>query len=107
MDNCIDFSSGQLRPYDAYLAYGFISCSSVIELLHRRTYASVNGSRRALSSNMEVEKALGHIGILCLNDLVNEVYTVGPNFDKVTDFLMPYNELGLKRQTPLKNSPSQ
>lgn len=82
--------SAKLRPFDAYLAYGFLSCKSVIDLLHRRTFANINGSRRALSSNIEVEKTLGHLGILCLNDLVKEIYGVGPNFDNVTDFVMPY-----------------
>jgi large subunit ribosomal protein L7e len=80
----------KLRPYDAYLAYGFIPNKAVIELIHRRTYANVNGARRALSSNIEVESALGHLGILCLNDLVNEIYSVGPNFDAVVTFLTTY-----------------
>lgn len=67
-----------------------MSFKSVTDLVHRRTYASVNGARRTLSSNIEVEKALGHLGILCLNDLADEIFNVGPNFDAVAEFLMPY-----------------
>lgn len=61
-----------------------------MELIHRRTYANINGARRSLSNNIDVEQALGHLGVLCLNDLVHEIYSVGPNFDKVSEFLMPY-----------------
>lgn len=34
-----------------------------------------------------MEEALGDLGILCLNDLVHEIYSVGSNFDKVVQFL--------------------
>lgn len=58
--------------------------------MHRRSYAKVDGARHPLSSNLDVEKALGQFGMLCIRDLVNELYTVGPNFDKITEFLMAY-----------------
>ena len=36
---------------------------------------------------MAVEKALGDVGILCLNDLAHEIYHVGPQFDTATSYL--------------------
>ncbi len=62
----------------------------MIELVHRRAFANLGGQRRPLTDNMTIEEALGHLGILCLNDLVNEIYSVGPNFDEVSNFLMTF-----------------
>jgi large subunit ribosomal protein L7e len=80
-------SLAKLKPLDAYLAYGYVSNKSVNELVHRRAFATVAGQRRPLSENVVVEEALGDLGILCLNDLVHEIYNVGSNFDKVVQFL--------------------
>lgn len=35
-------------------------------------------------------QALGQYGIICLEDLVNEIANVGPHFKEVTSFLCPF-----------------
>ena len=71
----------KLKAYDSYLAYGYLSKKLVDELIHRRAYSTITGKKDALSDNNIVEKVLGDKGILCLNDLSHEIYTVGPHFN--------------------------
>ena len=80
----------RLKAIDAYVAYGYISHSSVSELIHRRTYTQFVGSKSKISSNICVEKALGDKDLLCLNDLVHELYTVGNHFTDVLGLLCTY-----------------
>jgi hypothetical protein len=35
-------------------------------------------------------QALGKHNIICIEDLVHEIFTVGPNFKAVTNFLWPF-----------------
>ena len=72
----------RLNPFDTYIAYGYISNKTVSELVHRRAYIFDGETRKALSDNISVEKKLGHLDILCLNDLSQQIYNVGPHFDE-------------------------
>jgi large subunit ribosomal protein L7e len=70
----------KLKPLDAYVAYGYVTYKMVDELIHRRAYTDVGGAIRPLKDNLVVEKVLGEYGILCLNDLADEIYRVGERF---------------------------
>lgn len=81
----------KLKPYDGYVAYGYVPNKTVIELVHRRAYIKdKTGTRVPLSDNITVENTLGHLGILCLNDLSHEIYTVGPHFKEATGVLSTF-----------------
>jgi 60S ribosomal protein uL30 len=84
----------ELKALDAYVAYGYISRRSVEELIHRRAFTtatvSTGGTKMPLSDNLTVEKLLGDSGIICVNDLCEEIYNVGPNFDAAIDILSPF-----------------
>jgi large subunit ribosomal protein L7e len=79
-----------LKPLDAYVAYGYITNKSVVELVHRRAFVQADGVKKPLSDNLTVEKALGANDIICLNDLSHEIYNVGPNFDPARKFLCTF-----------------
>ena len=38
----------------------------------------------------KLEKALGEQGIVCMEDLIHEIVTCGPNFKKANNFLWPF-----------------
>ena len=80
----------KLKGLDNYVAYGYISLKAVEELVHRRAFTAVGGSKRPLSDNITVENLLGDKGMICLSDLSHEIYTVGPNFDAALNILMPF-----------------
>lgn len=77
----------KLKPLDAYVAYGYISKKSVVELVHRRAYIKMEGTRKPLSDNITVENILGDKNIICLSDMSHEIYTVGPNFKSAINTL--------------------
>lgn len=82
----------KLKALDAYVAYGYISQASTEELLHRRAYtAAVNGTRQTLSDNTTIESLLGDkYNILCVSDLVHEIYNIGEHFDKAKSLLCTF-----------------
>ena len=48
----------KLKPYDAYVAYGYVSKAPVEELMQRRAYTSaISGQKHVLSDNMLIEKS--------------------------------------------------
>ncbi|EDQ84333.1 uncharacterized protein MONBRDRAFT_12901 [Monosiga brevicollis MX1] len=79
-----------LRIIEPYVAYGYPNLKTVKELVYKRGFGKVNRSRIALSDNKIVEEALGSKGIICVEDLIHEIYTVGPNFKAASNFLWPF-----------------
>jgi len=73
-----------------YVAWGKPNLKSVRELIYKRGYAKINGQRVPIRSNDIIAKALGHRGITCMEDLVHEIYTCGPNFKYANSFLWPF-----------------
>lgn len=79
-----------LTIIDPYVAYGYPNLNTVRELVYKRGYGKVNKQRIALSDNQIIEENLGKYGIVCMEDLIHEIYTVGPNFKQAANFLWPF-----------------
>ena len=83
-------SLNMLRLVDPYIAWGYPNLKTVRELIYKRGFGKVYGERRALSNNQIIEKALGRKNIICMEDLVHEIYTVGKNFKTANSFMWPF-----------------
>merc|ERR1719460_3350517 len=79
-----------LTRVEPYLSYGYPSLKSVRNLLYKRGFGKINKQRIPLNDNAVVEQGLGKYGINCMEDLVHEIYTVGPNFREANNFLWPF-----------------
>jgi large subunit ribosomal protein L7e len=79
-----------LRLIEPYIAYGYPNLKTVRELLYKRGYAKINKQRIAISDNSQIEQNLGKRGIICIEDIIHEIFTVGPNFKSVNSFLWPF-----------------
>jgi large subunit ribosomal protein L7e len=79
-----------LTIVNPYIAYGYPNLKTVRELLYKRGYGKVNKMRTALTDNQIIEENLGKYGIVCMEDLIHEIYTVGPNFKQANNFLWPF-----------------
>ncbi|GAB4816361.1 hypothetical protein N2152v2_003407 [Parachlorella kessleri] len=79
-----------LQRVEPYVAYGYPNLKTVRELIYKRGFGKVNKSRVALTDNAIVEEALGEKGIICVEDLIHEIYTVGPAFKEANNFLWPF-----------------
>ena len=101
---------GSLHPSDiASYSNNFLSepnLKTVRELIYKRGYGKVDKQRIPLTDNATIEAALGKYDILSVEDLVHEIYTVGPNFKQVASFLWPFklsNPTGGWRQRKFKH----
>mmetsp|Transcript_6811 Transcript_6811/g.17557 ORF Transcript_6811/g.17557 Transcript_6811/m.17557 type:complete len:243 (-) Transcript_6811:1072-1800(-) len=79
-----------IRIIEPYIAWGYPNLKTVRDLVYKRGYGKINKSRIPLSDNATIEGALGDLGIICIEDVIHEVVTVGPNFKQVTNFLWPF-----------------
>jgi len=79
-----------LRIAEPYIAWGYPNLKSIRELIYKRGFGKVNKMRIPLSNNLVIEKALGRNNIICIEDLVHEIFTVGDHFKKATNFLWPF-----------------
>ncbi|KAL3134882.1 60S ribosomal protein L7 [Trebouxia sp. C0010 RCD-2024] len=79
-----------LRRVEPYIAWGYPSLKTVKELMYKRGYGKVDKSRIPLIDNSVIEQALGKHNIICIEDLVHEIYTVGPAFKQASNFLWPF-----------------
>ncbi|KAJ9609662.1 60S ribosomal protein L7 [Cladophialophora chaetospira] len=79
-----------LTIVNPYIAYGYPNLKTVRELVYKRGYGKINKQRIALTDNQLVENNLGKYGIVCVEDLIHEIFTVGPNFKQASNFLWPF-----------------
>jgi large subunit ribosomal protein L7e len=79
-----------IRKVEPYLTWGYPSLKSVSDLIYKRGYGRVGGNRIALTDNKIISEALGQYGIVCIEDLIHEIYTVGPHFKEANKFLHPF-----------------
>ncbi|CAD6265828.1 unnamed protein product [Miscanthus lutarioriparius] len=79
-----------LRRVEPYVAYGYPNLKSVRELIYKRGYGKLNKQRIPLSNNNAIEEGLGKHNIICIEDLVHEIMTVGPHFKEANNFLWPF-----------------
>jgi large subunit ribosomal protein L7e len=79
-----------LTVINPYIAYGYPNLKSVRELIYKRGYGKIDKQRIALTDNQLIEDNLGKFGIVCMEDLIHEIYTVGPNFKQASNFLWPF-----------------
>ncbi|KAL1880780.1 hypothetical protein VTK73DRAFT_5165 [Phialemonium thermophilum] len=95
-----------IKVVEPWVAYGYPNLKSVKELIYKRGYGKVNKQRIPLTDNAIIEENLGKYGIVCIEDLVHEIYTVGPNFKQASNFLWPFklsNPTGGFRQRKFKH----
>merc|ERR1712164_203509 len=67
-----------LKRVEPYISYGYPNVKSVRDLIYKRGFGKVNKNRIALKDNSVIEGSLGKYGIKSMEDLVHEIYTVGP-----------------------------
>jgi len=76
-----------LRIAEPYITWGVPNLKSVKELIYKRGFGKVEGRRTPLTDNAIIEKKLGQYDIICIEDLIHEIFTVGPHFREANNFL--------------------
>ncbi|KAL9008228.1 MAG: hypothetical protein Q9173_006630 [Seirophora scorigena] len=83
-------TSEMLKIVEPYIAYGYPNLKTVRELVYKRGYGKIDKQRIPLTDNQIIEDHLGKYGIVCMEDLIHEIYTVGANFKQASNFLWPF-----------------
>jgi len=83
-------TQNMLRIADPHIAWGYPNMKTIRELIYKRGFVKVNGRRTAITSNKIIEEKLGKFGIICIEDVINEIHTVGPHFKQASNFLWPF-----------------
>jgi len=79
-----------LKIVEPYVAWGYPNLKTVRELIYKRGYAKTKAGRTPITENTVIEKALGPKGVICMEDLIHEIYTVGKHFANANRFLYPF-----------------
>merc|ERR1712098_461380 len=79
-----------LKIAEPYVAWGTPNLKTVKELVYKRGYGKVNHQRIPLTDNAIIEKVLGDKNVICMEDLIHEIFTVGENFKYASNFLWPF-----------------
>jgi large subunit ribosomal protein L7e len=79
-----------LRLVEPFIAYGYPNLKSVRDLMYKRGFVKLSGQRVPISANSVVKAGLGEKGLECIEDIVHEIFTVGPEFKAVSNFLWPF-----------------
>mmetsp|Transcript_1140 Transcript_1140/g.2294 ORF Transcript_1140/g.2294 Transcript_1140/m.2294 type:complete len:240 (-) Transcript_1140:166-885(-) len=79
-----------LRLIEPYVTYGYPTRETIQKLIWKRGFGKINKQRIPIGDNKVIGEGLSSVGIECTADLINEIYTVGPNFKAVNNFLWPF-----------------
>lgn len=92
-----------LRIVEPHIAWGYPNLKSMNELIYKRGYVKINKKRIALTDNTLIAQSLGKYGIICMENLIHEVYIIGKHFKEVNNFLWPFKLSspcsGMKKKT--------
>jgi len=95
-----------IKRVEPYLAYGYPSLKATRELIYKRGFGKKKTAGQAqrvpLTANSDISDALSAYGITCFEDLVHEIYTVGPHFKEANNFLWPFKLNSPKGGLPKK-----
>uniref|UniRef100_A0A7S0EU44 Ribosomal protein L30 ferredoxin-like fold domain-containing protein n=1 Tax=Hanusia phi TaxID=3032 RepID=A0A7S0EU44_9CRYP len=73
-----------------YIKYGVPTLQTLRDLIQKRGYTKIEDKKIPLTDNQVIEDRLGNKGIVCLEDLINEIHNVGPNFLAAVKLLQPF-----------------
>jgi 60S ribosomal protein uL30 len=95
------------KRIEPYVAYGYPTRQTVSKLIYKRGFGKVGRSRIPLTDNAIIEQNLGKNGITCVEDLIEEVTSVGANFKLANNFLWPFKLNNPRGGWNNKNHPFQ
>jgi 60S ribosomal protein uL30 len=94
----VNFATMTMLSYiEPYVTYGKPTLKTISELIYKRGFGKVSKQRIPLTDNKIIADHLGKSDIICIEDLIHEIHTCGPNFKAANNFLWPFklnNPLG-------------
>eukprot|EP00301_Raphidiophrys_heterophryoidea_P025613 c8636_g1_i1.p1 GENE.c8636_g1_i1~~c8636_g1_i1.p1 ORF type:complete len:264 (+),score=42.84 c8636_g1_i1:1-792(+) len=83
---------GKLMLVKHFVTWGQPSLKSVKDIVYKHAkMKGTEGEAIALTDNRLIEEALGKFGMVCVEDIVHQLHTVGSHFEQVTKALLPFS----------------
>jgi len=79
-----------IRLVEPYVTYGPPNLKTISDLIYKRGYGKINKQRIPITDNKVIVSQLGSFGIICIEDLIHELVTVGKHFKEANNFLWPF-----------------
>lgn len=76
-----------LRMAEPYITYGYPNLTTLRNMLYKRGFLKINGRRTPITDNNLIEEHLGKYNIVCIEDILHELFTCGKYFKQVNNFL--------------------
>ncbi|KAK7396126.1 hypothetical protein VNO78_16910 [Psophocarpus tetragonolobus] len=80
----------KLQRVEPFVTYGYPNLKSIKELVYKKGLARMDNRKVPLTDNNIIEQELGKFGIVCLEDMVHQIYNAGPHFKEVVRFMWPF-----------------
>jgi len=82
-------TANMLRLVSPWITWGYPSYQVVRNLMYKRGYIKFGRKRLQLDNHL-IEKAFGKYKLICIEDLIYQIYTCGPRFREVNKMLWPF-----------------
>lgn len=79
-----------LRLVEPYITYGYPTLKTVRGLLYKRGFLRVNNQRIKINDNKQIKAKFANDAVVCIEDMVNQIFTAGKQFTKVTNGMWPF-----------------
>jgi len=79
-----------IKKIEPFVTFGFPTRHTISNLVYKRGYGKINKQRIPITSNEVVEKVLGQHNIICVEDLITELFTVGTHFKQANNFMWSF-----------------
>jgi large subunit ribosomal protein L7e len=79
-----------IKKIEPFITFGYPTRQTISNLVYKRGYGKINKQRIPITSNEVVEKVLGQHKIICVEDLITELYTCGTHFKEANNFLWSF-----------------
>jgi len=79
-----------IKKIEPFVTFGYPTRTTISQLIYKRGYGKINKQRIPLTTNEIIEKELGKYNIICVEDLISEIYSVGTHFKVANNFLWSF-----------------
>ncbi|KAL9289774.1 hypothetical protein ACSQ67_024459 [Phaseolus vulgaris] len=80
----------KLQRVEPFVTYGYPNLKNIKELIYKKGLARMDGRKVPLTDNNIIDQELGKFGVVCLEDMVHQIYNAGPHFKEVVKFMWPF-----------------
>uniref|UniRef100_A0A7S4V1L1 Ribosomal protein L30 ferredoxin-like fold domain-containing protein n=1 Tax=Ditylum brightwellii TaxID=49249 RepID=A0A7S4V1L1_9STRA len=85
-----EYARKGLHLVEPWVVYGVPSKATITDLLKRRGHLKIDTQRVPLTDNTLIEEHMSDYNMLCVEDIVHELHSVGEYFGQVSTFLWPF-----------------